>query len=142
MEWIFPIIIVAVITGMFFLFTRKIHVDSVLYDTLGVVAIIFLLILFGSMIVSPTAYYSNKNDSLKAEAYWESIQNCVVEKHDDYVVVDSLHAGVWQSGGYNINSYNQYIKTNKYWDSKPIAQWFIYPVPDKLRYIRISGGVL
>ena len=142
MEWIFPIIIMGVIAGVSFLSIRRIYEAGALYDTVSTAFVIFILIFFCSMVVSPAVYCSSRNSSLKAEAYWDSIQNCVVEKHDDYVVVDSLHAGVWQSGGYNINSYNQYIKTNKYWDSKPVAQWFIYPVPDKLKYIRISGGVL
>ncbi len=143
MEWLLPIACSLgcgmLIVAFGFLFCHE--EDNVLAGVLGVVFALWVLSFIVICIAAPMNYcWQTKNNALRAEAYWDSVQPCVVSRSDDHVLVHSS-SGVWQAGGnYNVTSYNQYIETTRHWRSVHFVKWFVHPVPEGLKYIQLTGG--
>lgn len=96
----------------------------------------FLLMAF---IVCPVQYLSSRNEAWKAEQYYENlVLPNVVEETDSYVVVDNIEAGVWQSGEFNLYSYNSYVRVTRHWQDVPIISSIVYPVPEQLKYVKVK----
>lgn len=133
MEWLYLILLVvfstALLAAIFIRFERT--------EGLAVViAIVGIIISFLTICFGPSNYYTTRNDAIKAQAYYDMIQSCIIEEHDDYIVVAGLDAAVWQAG--SVSDYNSYIRTTRYWDSISIIQWCVFPVPEGLKEIRLA----
>ena len=92
-----------------------------------------------ALISCPINYLGTRDEAWQAEQYYESlILPNVIEEGVDYVVVDNITAGVWQSGEFNIYGYNSYVRVTRHWQEVPIISSVIYPVPEQLKYVRIK----
>jgi len=143
MEWLFPILCWLGV-GLALCFFGWIANERVGNTVDGIMLVVFLIWAVSFIVVcvyAPVNYCcDSRNDALEAQAYWESIQPCIVSWGDGYVLVHSTAAGVWQAGDYNVTAYNQYIKVTEHWRSVPFIKWFVYPVPEELVPVRIVGG--
>lgn len=110
------------------------------YEWTGFVLLPLFIIFIVSIIICPVKYYDGLNDSIKAESYYEYVIEPNIIKHENnYVVVDNNISSIWQSGGYNLVSYNSYLSNNRYWRKVPILGSTIYPAPDNLKLVKLNS---
>lgn len=132
MEWLYIILLVVfstvLLTAIFLRFERT-------EGLAAVICVVGIIASFLTICLSPASYYSTRNDAIKFQAYYDMVQGCVVEEHDDYVVVTGLDAAMWQAG--SVSDYNSYVRSIRYWDSIPVIQWCVYSVSDELKEIRL-----
>ncbi|MDY6957644.1 MAG: hypothetical protein SVK08_00670 [Halobacteriota archaeon] len=111
-------------------------------DELGITILYMMCIgtaAFFAVIIPPENYYGGWDEANRWSAYYHNIvEPCVVEEHDDYVVISSIEAAIWQSGERNLSEYNAYIVSNRKWDDLPIIGWAVYRCPDELKLVRIQ----
>jgi len=105
----------------------------------SVVIVILIICIFLAFIICPVNYYKTKTDSIEAEAYWDTfISPNIIEETDEYITIKNINAGIWQSGGYNLASFNQYLKSTRYWDSMPVLGTCVYPPKNHLKLVKVS----
>lgn len=143
MEWLLYPAVLSVLAILFGIWACRIPDKN--WEQIGsfkiVVWTVFLvigLLAICSWVLFPAGFYDTKNSTKIFEAYYDNlIQPNVVEETESYVVVDSIQTAFWQSGKTNVTAYNNFLTVNRYWDSHPIAGRGIYPVPDRLKLVRI-----
>ena len=145
MEWLIIPGILLASGGLIILIAWKIEdwwpmsIADKIMGKVGYLGILIGVLFIASTIVCPVHYYSTRTDALKAEAYYQQIAlPQMVEEHDNYIVVDSAQAGIWQAGEWNMARYNGYLKSTRYWDSIPIIGTAIYGPPEYLKYVRVN----
>ncbi len=137
MFWIIPLILLVIFIPL--LVMALLNSGYWNEDKWLVIAIISGIIFLFSAFLCPGNYLITRNDAWRVEQYYESvILPNVVEETDNYVIVSSLEAGVWQAGEFNLYSYNSYVRTTLYWQEVPVIGWHIYPVPEHLKYVKIQ----
>ncbi|KKL76986.1 hypothetical protein LCGC14_2039410 [marine sediment metagenome] len=143
MWWIVPVALTVVALGFMLLARwREGAGDPIDWGPAHLVPCISLCVVaFVMWIAAPMSWFETRDAAWGATEYYESvIFPNMVEEGDDYVVVSNLEAGVWQSGDYNLYGYNKYLRRFRHAQETPIAQTWVYPVPEHLKYVRIEGG--
>ena len=134
MEWFYPILVVVGLLMLGVLLVR--YTDR--FGNLGMLVVVIALIALVVVGISaPCIYYDYRSQALQAEAFYDMIQNNIVEEGDDYVVVSGIDAGIWQAG--SVTEFNSYLRSVRYWDGIAFIGWFIFPVPDHLKEVRLSS---
>jgi hypothetical protein len=134
MEWFYPILVVVGLLMLGVLLVR--YTDR--FENLGIlVTVIALVALLVVSILAPTSYYDYRCQALQAEAFYDMIQNNIIEEGEDYVVVSGIGAGIWQAG--SVTEFNSYLRSVRYWDGMAFIGWFIFPAPDHLKEVRLSS---
>lgn len=102
-----------------------------------ILAILFLLCWIGC----PVTYFDGRSTAWRMEEYYDNvITPHVVAETEQSVTVVSLEAGVWQAGASNLVDYNGYLRSNRYWSKNWLGHLFTYPVPDRLKYVKVGVG--
>lgn len=105
----------------------------------GTVIMLALIISFVTGIVAPFTYFEGRETSWGLENYYEAvIEPNIIDEDGEWVTVTNFEAAVWQSGDNNIYSYNQQLKSMRYWKKVPVIGTWIYPLPEHLKYVRVS----
>jgi hypothetical protein len=139
MEWIIvPIIvtILVIIWGIIDLTIRK--EDAIDCIGLWIGGTVLLLFSWG---ICGGSYFDGYQNEYKMMNYYENvvIPNAVSEDATT-ITVTGLDAGMWQAGDISLSSYNEYLVSNRLWDSKPIIKWWVRALPEELKYIRVISG--
>ena len=117
---------------------RNVSLDNGYILVFAVISIVLIVLAF---IICPCSYYDTKTKAIGANAYWETfILPNIIEETDSYVIIKNQDAGIWQSGGYNLASFNQYLDTTRYWDDVPIINSCVHPPKEHLKLVRVSLG--
>ena len=108
---------------------------------LEILTFIVITLAIGALIVCPLIRnLASRGDAIRAQSYYENIiEPHIIEEFEGYVVVDSdIAPAIWQSGDYNLSTYNSYLKSTRYWDSIVILGSMVYPPPKELKFARVQ----
>lgn len=120
---------------LWFLMDGRDRMDMALFMSLTT----FVLVLVFGFGAAGLAYYTSKGNARHAESYYDNlIAPNIVAEYEDYVVVDSDQAALWQAGRSNLSTYNAYLKSRRYWDGVPIIGSLTYAPPEHLKYVRVQ----
>lgn len=141
MEWLLGSVfwgglcLIVVLVG-WWLLVKRVAIESLkgcLIFMMNVIAGVGLVVV---LILMPVQYYMHRENCCDLSLYYDQfIEPNIIEIGDDYVVIENLEEGMFAD--WNIKSYNENLRSNRYWNSVPMVGWSWVEPDEHLKYVRI-----
>jgi len=103
-----------------------------------IMGLAMLMLLLFTTLICGTSHYGDRGNVRHAESFYDNIiMPHIVEEYDDYVVVDSAQAAIWQAGDNNLSEYNALLKSRRHWETVPLWSTVTYAPPERLKYVQV-----